>query len=88
MSAYWFKYELDLSFYWVAVEMIALGPLMTYLRHCQLAISYDDERQLTWPILYSLRPKLLWTDGKAGRASTPSALARWRSCGVSAGRAQ
>ena len=67
--------------------MIAPGPLMTYLRHCQLAISYDDERQLTWPILYSLLPKWLWTDGKTRRACTHSASARRRYICVSVGRA-
>ena len=35
------------------IKWIAPGPVMTYSRHCQLAISYDDERQLTWPCYLS-----------------------------------
>jgi hypothetical protein len=45
--------------------MIAPGPLMTYLHHCQLGISYDDETQLRSPLLFSLLPKLL-SAGKLG----------------------
>ena len=42
---------------------------MTYLRHCQLAIFYDDEKQLTLPASLSALTELLWFDRKTSTAN-------------------